>query len=131
MTDATEAVSARAHELGLHLDPRTVGRLVRLADILEDRAIRLGMIARGDAGRVLARHVLDGLRVVPIIPKGTTSVADLGSGAGLPGLVVAVSRPDLGVTLVEPSKMLTWAARGALMAAPPALPAGAASVSTS
>lgn len=50
---------------------------------------------------IWSRHIDDSLQLLPLIPESATSLADLGSGAGLPGMVIAISRPDLQVTLVE------------------------------
>ena len=47
------------------------------------------------------RHIVDSAQLVPLIPAEAKSLADLGTGAGLPGLVLAALRPDLDVTLVE------------------------------
>ena len=47
------------------------------------------------------RHVVDSAQIAPLIPAGAKSLADLGTGAGLPGLVLAAVKPDLDVTLVE------------------------------
>jgi 16S rRNA (guanine527-N7)-methyltransferase len=47
------------------------------------------------------RHILNSAAVLPRIPEGAT-VADVGTGAGLPGIVWAIARPDLSVTLIEP-----------------------------
>lgn len=52
-----------------------------------------------DPQEMLSRHLLDSLSLVPFVPAGP--LADLGSGAGLPGLVIALARPELAVTLVE------------------------------
>jgi 16S rRNA (guanine527-N7)-methyltransferase len=70
-------------------------------DLLLSRAVPRGMVAASDAGHLRTRHIMDSLRAVSHIPAGKR-VVDLGSGAGLPGLPVAVARPDLGVTLAEP-----------------------------
>jgi 16S rRNA (guanine527-N7)-methyltransferase len=74
------------------------------AQMLRDKAVPLGLIGPGDAGRLFERHVADSCRAVPCIPDGTRSVVDIGSGAGLPGVPVAILRPDLVVTLLEPSR---------------------------
>ena len=47
------------------------------------------------------RHVLNSLALAPLIPP-SGSVVDVGSGAGLPGIPLAIRRPDLHVTLLEP-----------------------------
>jgi 16S rRNA (guanine527-N7)-methyltransferase len=82
----------------------TSPRLLAYAELLRARAIPLGLIGAGDANRIFERHVADACRAVPCIPDGTRSVVDIGSGAGLPGVPVAILRPDLSVTLLEPSR---------------------------
>lgn len=47
------------------------------------------------------RHFEDSLQLLPMIPDGARTLYDLGSGAGFPGMVIAIARPDLCVTLVE------------------------------
>lgn len=51
--------------------------------------------------RLWPRHVLNSLAIAPMIGEGRT-VVDVGSGAGLPGIPLAIKRPDLSVTLLEP-----------------------------
>ncbi len=50
---------------------------------------------------VVVRHYCESLFIVPYLPPGTLTIADIGSGAGFPGFPVAVARPDCFVTLVE------------------------------
>lgn len=66
-------------------------RLRAYADLLARWTQRISLIARGDEGQIWDRHVQDSLRLVPLIPPGTQRAIDLGSGAGLPGLVLAVA----------------------------------------
>lgn len=68
--------------------------------LLLELAVPRGMIAISDREHLRTRHILDSLRAVPYIEQDP--VVDLGSGAGLPGLPIAVARPDLVVTLAEP-----------------------------
>lgn len=68
---------------------------------LADAGVVRGLIGPREAGRLWERHVLNCAALAEAVPSGAT-VADLGSGAGLPGLVLAITRPDLRVTLVEP-----------------------------
>lgn len=60
-----------------------------------------GLMGPREVPRLWERHVLNSAVVGEWVPEGVT-VADIGSGAGLPGLVLALARPDLAVTLVEP-----------------------------
>lgn len=73
----------------------------RFADILRTDAITRGLIGPREGERVWERHVLNCAAVAPALPVGA-SVLDVGSGAGLPGLVLAIARPDTAVTLLEP-----------------------------
>ncbi|MDQ4051828.1 MAG: 16S rRNA (guanine(527)-N(7))-methyltransferase RsmG [Actinomycetota bacterium] len=73
----------------------------RYAALLATEGVVRGLIGPREAPRVWERHVLNCAALGEMIPDGAT-VCDLGSGAGLPGLVLAIARPDLTVTLVEP-----------------------------
>lgn len=90
-----------ASELGVPLTPLQVAALDVYASLLLERAVPAGMIAAADAERVRERHILDCLRAAAVVELGDRDAYDLGSGAGVPGLVVAIARPDLRVTLVE------------------------------
>lgn len=61
----------------------------------------INLIGPATESDVWARHIDDSSQLVALIPSNVTSLADLGSGAGLPGLVIAILRPELQVTLVE------------------------------
>lgn len=67
---------------------------------------RLGLIGPLEVARLWSRHVLNCALVAPYLhPQGR--LADVGSGAGLPGLVLALARPDVHVTLIEPMERRT------------------------
>ena len=82
----------------------TVDRLAVATDYVEllatDGVVR-GLIGPREAPRLWSRHVLNCAVIADEIPPDS-SVCDIGSGAGLPGLVLAIARPDAQVTLVEP-----------------------------
>ncbi|MEJ0014276.1 MAG: 16S rRNA (guanine(527)-N(7))-methyltransferase RsmG [Actinomycetota bacterium] len=59
------------------------------------------MIGPKESDRIWERHIANCIPVTTLIPKGV-KVADIGSGAGLPGIVIALTRPDLELTLIEP-----------------------------
>ncbi len=71
------------------------------AEILATEGVERGLIGPREVPRLWDRHLTNCGVVTPRVPRGAT-VADVGSGAGLPGLVWAMARPDLQVTLVEP-----------------------------
>ena len=71
------------------------------AERLCDEAAPRGLIGPREVPRLWERHILNCLVVGPLLPPGAR-VADVGTGAGLPGLALAISRPDLRVVLIEP-----------------------------
>ena len=71
------------------------------ASLLTDEATVRGLIGPREVPRLWERHLLNCAIITDLMPPDST-VADLGSGAGLPGIVLAIRRPDLRVTLVEP-----------------------------
>jgi 16S rRNA (guanine527-N7)-methyltransferase len=73
----------------------------RYVELLATAGVERGLIGPREAARLWERHVLNCLVLSSAIGRDAT-VVDLGSGAGLPGLVLAIGRPDLSITLVEP-----------------------------
>ena len=86
---------------------RRVFRLERLplaeryAELLATEGVVRGLIGPREAPRLWDRHLLNCAVLGDLLPEDS-SVCDIGSGAGLPGLVLAIARPDLRITLVEP-----------------------------
>ncbi len=88
-------------ELVLSLFGVNSGSVRVFADLLADEGEVRGLIGPRESSRIWSRHIVNCAALLPFLPsKG--SVIDVGSGAGLPGLVIAAARPDLEVTLVEP-----------------------------
>lgn len=71
------------------------------AEVLRTDGITRGLIGPREADRIWDRHVLNCAALAPELPADAL-VADVGSGAGLPGLVLAIARPDISMRLVEP-----------------------------
>jgi 16S rRNA (guanine527-N7)-methyltransferase len=76
-------------------------RLEIFVETLERWQKAINLVSRNTMDGVWKRHILDSAQVVPLIPSTAETLADLGSGGGFPGLVIAAMRPDLRVTLVE------------------------------
>jgi 16S rRNA (guanine527-N7)-methyltransferase len=74
---------------------------VRYAELLADVAVERGLIGPREVPRLWERHLLNCAVVSELVPEGLT-VCDVGSGAGLPGIPLALVRPDLRITLLEP-----------------------------
>ena len=95
------ALLEQAETLGLHLSDDQGERLLRFEALLLERAVPLGFVAEADAPRIRTRHILDCLRAaVAVRPEDRTAV-DLGTGAGLPGVVLGIAAPHLALTLVD------------------------------
>lgn len=73
----------------------------RYADFLADQGALRGLIGPREGERIWERHIFNSLPVISLIPHGA-EVIDIGSGAGLPGIPIALARPDIHMTLVEP-----------------------------
>jgi 16S rRNA (guanine527-N7)-methyltransferase len=76
-------------------------QIQRYAQLLAAAGIERGLIGPKEGDRIWERHIANCIPITTIIPQGVR-VVDIGSGAGLPGVVIALARPDLKVTLVEP-----------------------------
>jgi 16S rRNA (guanine527-N7)-methyltransferase len=73
------------------------------AQLLVSAGVERGLIGPAEPARIWTRHLLNCAWVHSLV-AARSRVADIGSGAGLPGVVLAAVRPDLEVTLVEPSQ---------------------------
>lgn len=79
----------------------TLARLKAYADLLADWNERHNLVSRSTLPDLWQRHCWDSAQLAPLIPDAARTLADLGSGAGFPGLVLAAMRPELAVTLHE------------------------------
>ncbi|MFW0155850.1 16S rRNA (guanine(527)-N(7))-methyltransferase RsmG [Rothia sp. P6271] len=80
----------------------------RYVEHLATSGIERGLIGPREVPRLWGRHVLN-CAVVQEYIKKDASIADVGSGAGLPGLCLAIARPDLDITLIEPlERRVIW-----------------------
>lgn len=73
----------------------------RYAEILAGAGVERGLIGPREVDRLWDRHLLNSAAIAELLPQNAR-VADIGSGAGLPGIPLALARPDLRVTLIEP-----------------------------
>ena len=72
-----------------------------LVETLERWQKAINLVGRTTLDGAWRRHIIDSAQVVPLIPAEAKTLADLGSGGGFPGLVIAAMRPDLEITLIE------------------------------
>jgi 16S rRNA (guanine527-N7)-methyltransferase len=78
--------------------------VARYAEILATWGIDRGLVGPKEGDRIWDRHIANCIPVTTLLtnPSEGASLLDIGSGAGLPGIVIALARPDLKVTLLEP-----------------------------
>ncbi len=81
--------------------PERIDEIQAFAHFLATAGIERGLIGPREGERIWDRHIFNCLPVTQLLPQGTT-LFDIGSGAGLPGIVIALARPDIQVTLIEP-----------------------------
>ncbi|WP_375259746.1 16S rRNA (guanine(527)-N(7))-methyltransferase RsmG [Citreimonas sp.] len=90
---------------GRDVSRETQQRLTIFADLLAKWNPKINLVARGTMDQVWTRHIADSAQVFDLAPRNARSWADLGSGGGFPGLVVAIlaaeESPHVKVTLVE------------------------------
>jgi len=79
----------------------TLAKLTAYADLLVDWNARHNLVAKSTLPDLWQRHFWDSAQLAPLVPQNTRTLADLGSGAGFPGLVLAALLPNVTVTLHE------------------------------
>lgn len=90
-------------------DAAAMGRLDRFVDLLTQENGRQNLVSAGSLQAVWQRHIADSLQLLDHVSRETSPWLDLGSGAGPPGLVIALARPDTAITLVESRrKRIEW-----------------------
>ena len=98
MTAYAKTIARGALQMDCPLDDRQAQQLSRLVEELARWNRAYNLTAVRDPAQMVVTHILDSLSVMPHL-RGP--VADIGSGAGLPGLVAAILRPDWSVLSVE------------------------------
>ena len=87
-------------ELGIDREPESLGRWEKLALLLEQWSSRINLTGHRGALAIAERLLLESAALSQVLPAAE-SIADLGSGAGIPGLPLAICRPNCSVRMVE------------------------------
>ena len=96
-----EQIDEGCHALNLDLDDDVLSKLAGFVALLEKWNRVYNLTAVRDPREMVTRHILDSLVVMPFLTRGR--LLDVGTGAGLPGLPVAIADPGLSVTLLDAS----------------------------
>lgn len=94
-------IERAAEEQTRALCPDQFATMKRYVDSLTTTGVTRGLLGPREPHRIWSRHVLNCAALCPLLPEGS-DILDVGSGAGLPGIIIAVIRPDLRVSLLEP-----------------------------
>jgi len=97
--NTAERLSRGIEKLGLEIDAETQQRLLAYGALLMKWNRVYNLTAIRDEASMIDLHLLDSLSVLPYVDF--PAVADIGSGGGLPGIPLAICRPEMAVTLVE------------------------------
>ena len=129
VTDAgREHFRKEMHRLGVDVSRETEDRLGILLRTVERWQRAINLVSRSTLADIWLRHLLDSAQLVPLLPRYASSLTDLGSGGGFPGLVLAALRPDLDIALIDSDARkgayLAEAARQMALPKPPRIVTG-------
>jgi 16S rRNA (guanine527-N7)-methyltransferase len=128
MSTAAIAARRKLEDLVPEVSRETWGQLAKLVELLAKWQKAINLVGPATIADVWHRHILDSGQLAPLIPDYAQTLVDLGSGAGFPGLVLAVLRPHLDITLIEAdarkAAFLGEAARKMGLAKPPQIAIG-------
>ena len=99
-----EELRSRCAEFGLKLDDRAIERLKKYCVLLQEWNEKINLTSIVDEEGVVEKHFLDSLLPAKSFDFSNRKVADVGSGAGFPGAVIAIAFPSAKVTLIDATK---------------------------
>ena len=101
---SNELWQSLAAAAGGSLDAAQQEKLARYLDLLSETNRKINLTRITDRAAAEVQHVGDALTLLPFLPKGSFSLVDVGSGGGVPGIPLAIARPDAQVLLIESTK---------------------------
>lgn len=101
MNELWNTLAARGN---VTLDSNQHDRLSKYLDLLIETNATMNLTRITDRAAAEVQHVGDALTLLPYLPAGNISLADVGTGGGVPGIPLAIARPDISVTLIESTR---------------------------
>lgn len=86
----------------LKIDDQKEKQFVKYAKLIQEYNKVMNLTGIDDMDGIYLKHFYDSYKIIELIPKDVKSIADIGSGAGFPGIILAICLPDTKITLVEP-----------------------------
>jgi len=115
VADGMTALDAGVARLGVALPGGGAAKLAAYLALLAKWNRTYNLTAIREPERMVTHHALDSLAIVPALPSRAIRVLDVGSGGGLPGIPIAIARPDAEVVMVDSSgKKATFLAQAAI-----------------
>ncbi|MXO94650.1 16S rRNA (guanine(527)-N(7))-methyltransferase RsmG [Erythrobacter arachoides] len=91
------------------MEKTAMGKLEQFVSLLRVANLEQNLVATSSLDDVWQRHIADSLQLLDLVPRETTNCLDLGSGAGFPGLALAIAQPNISIKLVESRKRrVSW-----------------------
>jgi len=102
MSDIINLLTQGLHSLHINPEPVMLEQFHRYILETQKWCRRTRLVSNPETGELINRHILDSLAAIPFVQQGAPgSIVDLGSGAGFPGMCVAIAQPDVLLTLIE------------------------------
>ncbi len=103
MNDPLTLLRKGAELLDIPLEEDAVEKIGAYARLLLDWGRRTNLTSIFEPAAVIERHFLDSLTVLKVMPEAVKTAVDIGSGAGFPGMVVKIARPEMRLSFIEPN----------------------------
>jgi 16S rRNA (guanine527-N7)-methyltransferase len=101
-----EVIKSWFAEKNFHIDEAQIAKFLAYLDMIRQAAQRMNLVSKNDLPHIFERHLLDSLQALAVIEfPSYARVADLGSGAGFPGIPIAIARQDIDMTLIESRRL--------------------------
>lgn len=97
-----EELKQESSKTGIILNDEMIDKLDKYADLLKEWNEKMNLTAIVEKEEVIEKHFFDSLLLLNYVDKCET-LADIGTGAGFPGMVIAIAKPEIKVTLIEPT----------------------------